>query len=477
MGLELLLPVILFIITLIIIYMLRVEDKRDRRLDLMKQKVGQFSRELEASRNQFKDTSQQVEERINHRIDAANQMLLRIDGQLTDLEVRSEDLATLQGVLNTYRDSLTKLGTTTTQVEARIEHTRNEIQRIEAVEATIRHIDERLASFKQMLQATAEESADSISQQQMKVKQLLDTSYATLQDYAAEVQEIERQNQSRVASHAETLKTNEADSLSVLTSQLGKIRQLGDDAEQIIANTRRELEAVREQSFQDVKAQQEQYEVLKSESEEFFKIKKESLFSLVDDTKEKITEALDHFSEQCDQDMQGVFSNTITKTDHAFQTMILTISTYFEELQERVVRAQKMSQKLEQQEHASLQSFSTEIQRLCEQYEHAEEALRKGARKQEELQQIIQHLKTEATVLQAELEVLKKERTGLTTENSEQKKAKELLEASFAAISLQLREKQKDLESAQQALQAKQEELETLEQGLASEPEDEPEPE
>ncbi|MDN5333011.1 MAG: hypothetical protein PWP59_273 [Sphaerochaeta sp.] len=469
MGLELLLPVILFIITLIIIYMLRVEDKRDRRLDLMKQKVGQFSRELEASRNQFKDTSQQVEERINHRIDAANQMMLRIEDQMTELEVRSDDLAKLQDVLNTYRDSLTKLGTTTTQIEARIAHTKNEIQRIEAVDTTIKQFDERIEAFKRMLQDAVEESTNSISQQQLKVKQLLDASYATLQEYEAEVQEVERQNQNRVASHAETLKSNEADSLSVLTTQLAKIRQIGDDAEQIITNSKRELEAVREQSFQDVQEQKSQYEAIKTESREFFMTEKESLLSLIEEVKNRVTESLTQFSQQCDHDMEAVFTHTITKTDQAFQTMVHTISSYLEELQKRMDQAQTISKKLEQQEYDSLHSFSDEIQKLCEQHDRATENLRKSGRKQEELQQIILYLREEASALQGELGVMKQKHEALASEHAEGLQA-----ASFEALALHLTEEQEALHSIEQTLQSKQEELASLEQDqVVAEVEDE----
>lgn len=229
MGLELLLPVILFLITLVIIYLLRVEDKRDRRLDLMKQKVSLFSREVESARSQFKDTAQQVEERVNHRIEASNQMLMRLDSQLTELEVRSDDLAKLQGVLTTYRDSLTKLGATTAQVEARIEQVKEEVQRIEAVQTIIDGFDARIESFRNSLASMIEEGSEAISNQQLKVKQLLDTSYAKLQEYESEVQEVERANQARVASHAEMLKSHEAASLAVLSGQLAKIRQLGDE--------------------------------------------------------------------------------------------------------------------------------------------------------------------------------------------------------------------------------------------------------
>jgi len=234
MGLELLLPVVLFLITLVIIYLLRAEDKKNHRLDFVKQRVQAIIKDVENTRAQFKDTAQQVEEKINHKIDASNQMLQRIDNQLAELEVRSEDLAKLQGVLNTYRDSLTKLGATTAQVEARIEQVKQETSRIEQIQGVIDGFDARLEKFHQSLQSMIDEAGDAIQKQQLRVKQLLDSSYAKLQEYESEVQEVERANQGRVASHAETLKSNEAASLAVLSGQLAKIRMLGDEREQII---------------------------------------------------------------------------------------------------------------------------------------------------------------------------------------------------------------------------------------------------
>jgi hypothetical protein len=318
-----------------------------------------------------------------------------------------------------------------------------------------------------MLQEAVEEGSDSISQQQLKVKQLLDSSYAKLQVYEAEVQEVERQNQSRVAAHAETLKSNEADSLSILTSQLAKIRQIGDDAEQIIANSRHELEAMREQAFQDLNEQKSQYESIKTETQQYFRTEKENLLSLIEEVKSRITETLSQFSQQCDHDMEVVFAHTIAKTDQAFQTMIHTVSSYLEELQQRMEQAQMMSQKLEQQEYDSLHVFSDEIQQLCEQHDQATENLRRNGRKQEELQQIILHLRGEAAALQETLGEMKRSHKALASENAEERQAKELLAASFAALTLQLTEKQEALHNVEQTLQTKQEELASLEQEQA----------
>ncbi len=89
---------------------------------------------------------------------------------------------------------------------------------------------------------------------------------------------------------------------------------------------------------------------------------KESLLSLIEEVKNRVTESLTQFSQQCDHDMEAVFTHTITKTDQAFQTMVHTISSYLEELQKRMDQAQTISKKLEQQEYDSLHSFSDEIQ-------------------------------------------------------------------------------------------------------------------
>ncbi|NLK05423.1 MAG: hypothetical protein GX315_03580, partial [Spirochaetales bacterium] len=383
MGLELLLPVVLFLITLVIIYLLRAEDKKNHRLDFVKQRVQAIIKDVENTRAQFKDTAQQVEEKINHKIDASNQMLLRIDNQLSELEVRSDDLAKLQGVLNTYRDSLTKLGATTAQVEARVEQVKQEATRIEQIQSVIDGFDTRLENFKQSLQSMIDEAGDAIQKQQLRVKQLLDSSYAKLQEYESEVQEVERANQGRVASHAETLKSNEAASLSVLSSQLAKIRMLGDESEQIIALNQRTLEEQRELSFQDINEQKKQYELLKQEIEKTFIEQQQQLGSLSKSVQDQAMEAFRLYSDHCSTEMEAVFAHTISKTDQAFQTMVRTVTSFMHELGQRMQHAQQVSNDLLGREHANLQAYADEIQSLTQQHANAVEMLRKGERKQE----------------------------------------------------------------------------------------------
>ena len=459
MGLELLLPVILFLITLVIIYLLRVEDKRDRRLDLMKQKVSLFSREIESARSQFKDTAQQVEERVNHRIEASQQMLLRLDNQLAELEVRSDDLAKLQGVLTTYRDSLTKLGATTAQIEARIEQVKEEEQRIEAVQAIIDGFDARTESFRNSLETIVEEGSKAISNQQLKVKQLLDTSYAKLQEYESEVQEVERANQARVASHAEMLKSHEAASLAVLSGQLAKIRQLGDESDRIIASNEQALELSREQAVQDLNEQKKNYEAVKADIERTLVQQKQTLQQLSEEVSTQSMQSLEAFSQECNVEMENLFTHTITKIDQTFQTMIHTITSFIQELQERVVQAQQMSEQLKTQEHVNLQTYANEIQELVKRYDDVQENLRRGYRKQEELGQVTADLKDEATSLHRELEHLNQEKESSITSNILESSNAAALTASLAALALQLNQKQDELDTINETIQEQQQQL------------------
>lgn len=140
MGLELLLPVVFFLITLIIIYLLRVEDRRDRRLDLIKKRMSDFSAEVERVIQNFRDTAQITEERITKRVESSKALTARLDEQLADLQNRSDDLLKLQEVLNTYRDSISRLGATTATVESRIGQVRREVERLEAVKIGRAHV-------------------------------------------------------------------------------------------------------------------------------------------------------------------------------------------------------------------------------------------------------------------------------------------------------------------------------------------------
>ncbi len=453
MGLELLLPVILFLITLVIIYLLRVEDKRDRRLDLMKQKVSLFSREVESARSQFKDTAQQVEERVNHKIEASQQMLMRLDNQLSELEVRSDDLAKLQGVLNTYRDSLTKLGSTTAQVEARIDQVKEEVPRIEAVQAIIDGFDARIEAFRNSLEAIVEEGTDAISNQQLRVKQLLETSYAKLGEYESEVQEVERANQARVASHSEMLKSHEAASLAVLSGQLAKIRQLGDESDQIIASNGHALELAREQAFQDLNEQKKQYEQLKTDIEKTLVQQKQTVHQLLVEVNEQTLQSLKDFSQQCNSEMDALLTHAITRMDQAFHTMVHTVTTFIQELQERVLQAQQMSEKLKEQEHVNLETYAAQIQQLVQRNDDVQERLRRGGRKQEELAQVIARLKDEATTLHADLIRLNGEKEHLITSNTQESNTAAALAASLAALALQLTQKQDELQTITEAIQ------------------------
>ncbi|MFA7128881.1 MAG: hypothetical protein WC136_06935, partial [Sphaerochaeta sp.] len=364
MGLELLLPVILFILTLIIIFMLRSDDKRDRRLDLLKQRMQHFTKEVETIQSQFKDTAQLTEEKINKRVLEANQIMGRMDMQLGDLEARSEDLSKLQSVVNTYRDTLTQLGVTTSQVEERIDQVKQEIVRVESVQESIDSFDARLLAFRKEIEKSLAEMEESMQEHHLHVKQIQDASFAKLQSYELEVQETERANQARVASHSEAIQEQEAASLSILNQQISKLRQLGDDSEQILFNHKKVLEGSREQALEDLQVQQNQYELLKGESIKLFKLQSETLQEIETKARNQMMESMHRFVEESNGTVGVIFDHAIEKADVAFQTMIRTIQQFLNELTSRLEHAESVGNALLQTEQESLLEFSQRVQML-----------------------------------------------------------------------------------------------------------------
>ncbi|NCC64495.1 MAG: hypothetical protein EOM15_07550 [Spirochaetia bacterium] len=410
MGLELLLPVILFLITLIILYLLRAEDKRDRRLELMKQRIGQFSQMIDVARSEFKDTAQQVEEKINHKIEASNQLLSRIDEQLSDLQMRSDDLLKLQEVLNSYRDSLSRLGSSTAQVEERIAIVKQEYQKVLGVKALIDDFDQRIEIFHNALGTIVEQGTEAIQSQQLRIKELLDVSYAKLQEYESDVQEVEQQSQARVAVHAQQLQIQEDAFSATLSVELEKIAQLQADVEQVVSQNQKAFEELREQSLQDVQEQKQQYENFANESRVFLEQQQKTVFDLVDQSRQQISVSLSEFAKQSTCQMDEACNHSLVRIDDVFTTMITTFITVIQDLDIRLQQRSELNDKLKLEEKQSLSSYIKDLQNLRLEQERVLEQLQTRQKQQQELELVVSHLKEESTFMQQELASLQKQR-------------------------------------------------------------------
>ncbi|AEV29944.1 hypothetical protein SpiGrapes_2168 [Sphaerochaeta pleomorpha str. Grapes] len=339
---ELLLPVILFALTLILIFSLRAEDKRNRRLDLMKKKLQQYSREVETVQSQFKETSQQAEEKINRKVQQANQVVLNLEEQILDLQSRSQDLAKLQEVLNNYRDVLKQLGNTTEQAEIRIGQVKKEIDRVEKVRDTLDSFDGRIADFKTGFAGTLTETNEAMSHFREDLFRLQEASLEKMQTYAEEVRETERKNQIRIASHAEVLKANEEASLEKVSLFTEKCRQLADEGEQSLGSFKEQVKKELEKASEELHERQENLEQVKKQLDQAFEAYLGRLASIDEEAKGRAEVSLETFAKECSLRMDRLFENSVGRTDLAFRSMMEIISQFLDELGNRIEKAESL---------------------------------------------------------------------------------------------------------------------------------------
>ncbi|NLZ76743.1 MAG: hypothetical protein GX911_02100 [Spirochaetales bacterium] len=147
MGFEIVLSLLLFITTLIIMLLLRAQDRRSHSLEVMKNRMGQFIREIDATRSLFREELQSVEERLNRVIDEARRGSDELSFRLDEIDRRRSELIELESILARYRATLLELGETTLAIDRRIEEQKAWRKQIDEIHAQIDEFDFRLQGF------------------------------------------------------------------------------------------------------------------------------------------------------------------------------------------------------------------------------------------------------------------------------------------------------------------------------------------
>ena len=402
MGLELLLPVVFFLITLIIIYLLRVEDRRDRRLDLIKKRMGDFSSEVERVIQNFRDAAQITEERITKRAESSKSLIAKLDEQLSDLQGRSEDLSKLQEVLNTYRDSISRLGATTANVEGRIGQVKREIERLETVNATIqefdRQMEERMGAFDRSMH---EESG-----RQEAFAKGLERRYA---QYQREVED------------------------------------LSQESDRIIEESQSSLAGFQQRLDATAAEEQVRFEETKSQFAQLMERHREELATLCQQHDEQCEERLQSFSTTCDTELQTMVQTAINRIDDAFKSMVQVIIGFIQDLEDRATQSEELNALLVRQQQANLAEYSEEIQLLQQLSTQSESSVRRDELRRRELMEVRAHLREETVALRGELDQMLAEKQALLTANTRAKREQESLQSALAHLSLTLIERQDEL--------------------------------
>ncbi|MFA6844126.1 MAG: hypothetical protein WCR02_00215 [Sphaerochaetaceae bacterium] len=364
------LPVVLFAITLAIIFFLRMDDKRNNNLKRVMDRIGQFRTEVDKVNSQLKENSQQASNEVNARVDDVNQLIRSIDDKVSDLEGRSDDLSKLQVVMNNYRKVLEELSSTTMQAELKIREVNDNVVKMNQVKDTIADFRNQIEVAKQTIQANLEVSLSSVKTMEDSTRQHLDS-------YNESVKKTMEDTQARIDAYTLTLRNHQEMALSTVSQQTDLLRQL----EKQVGIS---LDSYRTQFNQ-----------------------------LQRDLVGKMNEDLVSFSTDSAQRLNAMFRQTIEQMDSSFLSMVHTAQAFINELDNRLSSTKEVSSLLDSKNTMLLSELSQKLGDYSQQLSNSQALNDIQDNRKKQIAQSLSEMQREADNLHKELDELKGEKSVL----------------------------------------------------------------
>lgn len=132
-----LLPIALFVVSMIVVFTLRASDKSSRSLQTVKKLLDKYKSDVESSDNSFKQYAAELEQTIAKKDDEVKTLIQTVNSQLGELRSYSEDLARLKMAMETYKEALEGLARLTSDADDKITMVQNDVDRLEKVRNVI----------------------------------------------------------------------------------------------------------------------------------------------------------------------------------------------------------------------------------------------------------------------------------------------------------------------------------------------------
>ena len=192
--LPILLPIALFIVTLIIIFTLRASDKRNRSLATVKKLLDNYKGDVEASDNNFKQYAIELEQTVSKKDQEVKGLIQTVNGQIGELKSYSEDLVRLKNTMETYRSALDGLAVLTKDADQKVRTVQDEVDRLDKVRAVIdgfkqdmKDADEHLRKHEQQVIQLERESIEHMNQAVSDTDSNMDEAIENIHRESAEV--------------------------------------------------------------------------------------------------------------------------------------------------------------------------------------------------------------------------------------------------------------------------------------------------
>ena len=192
--LPILLPIALFVVTLIIIFTLRSSDKRNRSLATVKKLLDNYKGDVEASDNNFKQYAIELEQTVSKKDQEVKGLIQTVNGQIGELKSYSEDLVRLKNTMETYRAALEGLAVLTKDADQKVRTVQDEVDRLDKVRAVIdgfkqdmKDADEHLRKHEQQVIQLERESIEHMNQAVSDTDSNMDEAIENIHRESAEV--------------------------------------------------------------------------------------------------------------------------------------------------------------------------------------------------------------------------------------------------------------------------------------------------
>ena len=191
---PILLPIALFVVTLIIIFTLRSSDKRNRGLATVKKLLDNYKGDVEASDNNFKQYAIELEQTVAKKDQEVKSLIQTVNSQIGELKSYSEDLVRLKNAMETYRSALDGLAVLTKDADQKVQTVQDEVDRLDKVRAVIdgfkqdmKDADEHLRKHEQQVIQLERESIEHMNQAVSDTDSNMDEAIENIHRESAEV--------------------------------------------------------------------------------------------------------------------------------------------------------------------------------------------------------------------------------------------------------------------------------------------------
>ena len=367
---QLLLPVILFVLTLAIIFLLRAGDKKEKSFSRVMDMISKFRSEADKTGAQLKETSQQASNEISVQVASVRQLMHSIDDKISDLQDRSDDLSKLQAVMNNYRDVLMQLSETTTQAEQKIQRVKEEVSEVQRVEGLIATFQQQIEETKQTIQTNLAASEETVASMETKTLKNLDT-------YKEEVTKTLQASHDSIDEMARTLQSEEATAVATVRNANEELRQLGAQTSSLFEEDKKQFNELQASSVTQV------------------------------------NKDLAAFTAACTEKLETVFKQTIEQIDASFLTMVHTSQVFINELDNRLATTREITSALEAKSSENLADAAKKFDEYSRQITANRTMTSSQENHKKQMDESLKAVQEETSALHEELERLKTQKAAI----------------------------------------------------------------